>query len=143
MVHALILTRGLLRPHGAVADLRNDRFASIHARDPQVYCLTGDRRLHAGRIKIIKPLADFRAADRAIHEVVRRRLFRLGAVDVFEVRHYFDTPAHLDMAVARYWAPFATLEDSTRRRLGALMHRHPGAKITAISRLRLNVLLRT
>lgn len=143
MVHALIITRGLLRPHGALADLRNDRFAGIRARDAQVYCLTGNRRLPAGRIKIVKPLADFRAADRAIHEVVRRGLFRLGAVDVFEVRYYFDSPAHLDKAVSRFWSPFATLEDSTRRRLGALMHRHPAAQIMAISQLRLNVLLRT
>jgi hypothetical protein len=143
MVHALIITRGLLRPHGALADLRPNRFASIRARDAQVYCLAGDRRLHAGRIKIIKPLADFRAADRAIREVLRRGLFRLRAVHDFEVCSYFDTPAHLDRAVSRYWSPFATLEDSTRRRLAALMRRHPSAHIMAISQQRLNVLLRT
>jgi hypothetical protein len=104
MVHALVVTRGLLRPHGIIANLRNDRFASVRAREPEVYCLTGDRRLYAGRIKIVKPLADFRAADRAIREVVRRGLFRFRAIDVFEVRYYFDSSACLDNAVSRLGA---------------------------------------
>jgi hypothetical protein len=81
MVHALTVTRRLLRPHGVLVDLRNNRFASIRARHDQVYCLTGDRRLYAGPLKVKKPLADFRAADRAVREVVRRGLFRLASTE--------------------------------------------------------------
>jgi hypothetical protein len=142
MVHALIVTRGLLHLNGVLADLRNDRFASLGTRHVPVYCLTGDQRLSAGRLKIKKPLADFRAADRAIREAVRRGLFRLGAIQTFEVRYYFDTPEILERAVARYWT-YATLEDSTRRRLRVLARRHPRAQIVAISRQRLNVLVKS
>jgi hypothetical protein len=138
MVHALITARRLLRPHGVLLDLRTDRFASIRARHDQVYCLTGDRRLYIGPRKIAKPLADFRAADRAIREVLRRRLFRLDAVEVFEIRSYFETPAHLDRAVAA--TPYATVEESTRRRLSLLLRRHPGARIMGVARQPLNVL---
>lgn len=143
MVHALVTIRGLLRPHGVVADLQPDRFAGRHARHAQIYCLTNDRRLHAGRIKIVKPLADFRAADRAIREVVRRGLFRLGAIEAFEFHYYFDSSAHLDRAVARYWRPHATLEESARRRVGSLLRRHRGARIMAVSRQRMTVLVKT
>jgi len=87
------------------------------------------------------PLADFRAADRAIREVVRRGLFRLGAIEAFELRYYFDTPGHLEKAVARYWT-YATLEDSTRRRVDALLRRHPSATIMAVARQRVNVLVK-
>jgi len=139
MVHALIIAHRLLRAHGVVADLRPDRVATIRARRTHVYCLTGDHGIHAGRIKPLKPLADFRAADRAVREVIRRGLFRLRAVEAFEFRYYFDTLPHFEKALARYWTD-ATLEDSTRRRLGRLLRRYPTARITAVARMRLNVL---
>jgi hypothetical protein len=140
MVHALRVVRSLLRPHGVLVDLRNDRFAGIRARHDQVYCLTGDRRLFAGALELKRPLADFRAADRAIREVVRRRLFRLAAVDVFEVRTYYDSPGHIDKYAAKN--PYVTVVDSTRRRLGALLRRYPAAQILVVRQTRLNVLMR-
>lgn len=78
MVHALVIAHGLLCAHGMVADLRPDRVTNICARHIQVYCLTGDHRVHAGRLKLLKPLADFRAADRAVREVIRRGRFGSG-----------------------------------------------------------------
>ena len=141
MVHALMVTRRLLRPHGVLVDLRNDRFASIRARHEQVYCLAGDRRLYAGPLRIKKPLADFRAADRAVREVVRRGLFRLAATEVFEIRSYCKTVSSLDKAAARN--AYVTLESATRRRLHALLRRHPGAKIMVVAWTRLSPLVRT
>lgn len=140
MVHALIVTRDLLRPHGVLVDLRNDRFASTRARHDQVYCLIGNRRLYAGPLTVNKPLADFRAADRAIREVVRRGLFRLSAADVFDVRSYSKTAAHLEKYAARN--PYVTVGDATRRRLGALLRRHPAGQILVVARTRLNVLVK-
>jgi hypothetical protein len=141
MVHALIVTRGLLRPEGILVDLRTDRFAAIRTRHDQVFCLTGDRRRYAGPLEITRPLADFRCADRAIREVVRRGLFRHDATEVFEHLAYFDSPAHLERAVAGQ--RYARLTNPTRRRLRALWRRHPGAQILVISRERMNVLVRT
>ena len=140
MVHALITARRLLRPHGMLLDLRTDRFASIRAQHDQVYCLIGDRRLYVGPRKIKKPLADFCAADRAIREVLRRGLFRLDAVDVSEIRSYFESPAHLARADAA--TPYAAVEESTRRRLSVLLRRHPRARIMVVARERLNVLVK-
>src|SRR5579862_6496118 len=135
MVHALIVTRGLLRPNGILVDLRTDRFAATRARQDQVVCLTGNRRRYAGPLEIRRPLADFRCADRAIREVVRRGLFRLDAVEVFERRAYLDKA----MAGQRY----ARLTDPTRRRLRALWRRQSGAQVLVVSRERMNVLVRT
>lgn len=141
MVHALVNARGLLRTHGLVADLRPDTVTKFRAGHIQVHCLTGDHRVHAGRLKLLKPLADFRAADGAVREVIRRRLFRLRAVETFEFRYYFDTFAHLEKALARYWTDAkATLEDSTRRRLSVLLRRYPEARVMAVAQYRLNVL---
>lgn len=141
MVHALRVARGLLRPCGVLVDLRNDRFASIRARHDQVYCLTGDRILYAGPLTIKKPLADFRAADRAIREVVRGRLFRLEAVDEFEIRSYYDSLVHIEKYAARN--PYVTVQDPTRRRLAALLRRSPAAQILVVAQTRLNVLVKT
>lgn len=141
MVHALIVIRGLLRPHGVLVDLRTDRFASVRARHDQVFCRTGTRRRYAGRIKITKPLADFRCADRAVREVLRRGLFRLEPVEVFENRSYLDSPARLDQAMAGQ--RYAVLEESTRRRLRALRRRYARSQIMIVARERLNVLVRT
>jgi len=141
MVHALIVARGLLRPHGVLVDLRNDRSVSIRTRHDQVYCLIGDRRLYAGALEINKPLADFRAADRAIREVVRRGLYRLSTVDAFEIRSYYKTAAHLERAAARN--PYVTIVSATRRRLGALLRRHPAGQIVTVAQTRLNVLEKT
>ena len=141
MVHALIVTRGLLRPDGILVDLRTDRFAAIRTRHDQVFCLTRDRRRYAGSLEIRRSLADFRSADRAIREVVRRGLFRLDAVEVFEHLAYLDSPAHLERAVARH--RYARLPNPTRRRLRALWRRHPGAQILVVARERMNVLAKT
>ena len=141
MVHALIATRRLLRPAGVLVDLRTDRFASLRARHDQLYCLTSGGQRHLGPLKIVKPLADFRAADRAVREVLRRGLFRLGAVAVVEIRSYFESLAALDKALAR--TPYAAVDDSTRRRLATLLRRYPAGQIMAIGRGRLTVLVKT
>jgi hypothetical protein len=141
MVHALRVARSLLSRRGVLVDLRKDRFASIRGRHDQVYCLTGDRRLYAGPLRLKRPLADFRAADRAIREVVRHGLFRLQAVDEFEIRSYFDSVAHAEKYAARN--PYVTLKDPTRRRLNALLRQHPGAQILVVAQTRLNVLKKT
>lgn len=138
MVHALTAARRLLRPHGMLVDLRSDRFAHVRARHDQVYCLAGKRRFHAGPLKINRPLADFRAADRAIREVVRRGLFRHTASDFFEIRSYPAGPAELERYAITN--PYATVDATTLRRLRNLLRRHPGARILVVTLSRLTVL---
>ena len=118
MVHALIVTHGLLPQGGFLIDLRTDSLAGKSARNDRVYCITGNRRRYAGPITITRPLTDSRCADRAIREVVRRGLFRLETADVLEVRSYLDNPAHLEKAMLGQ--RYARLENSTRRRVRAL-----------------------
>jgi hypothetical protein len=141
MVHALVVAHGLLRPGGILIDLRADRLGGVGARQDRVFCIAGTRRRYAGPITITRPLADTRSANRAVREVLRRALFRLEVVDIFEVRSYLDSPAHLDGAVAGQ--RFARLEDSTRRRVRALWRRDPSTEIVVVTRERLNVLVKT
>jgi hypothetical protein len=141
MVHALINARRLLRPHGVLVDFRSDRFSSHRARHDQLYCATGTRWRYAGRLKINKPLADFRAADRAIRDVLRRGLFRLEVAEPVEMRSYYGGLAHLDKAIAEN--PYGKLDTATRHRLAVLSHRYPRSGIVAVARGRLTVLVKT
>src|SRR5712692_2085604 len=122
MVHALVLLHAVLTPHGVLADLRPDRLAIPRrlARHPQVYCVEGDRRVHAGYLKTLKPLADHRAADLAVRRVIRRGFFALQAI------RWTDT----------------VLEASTRHRLRVLLRKYPRGRIMAVSRIRLSVTIK-
>jgi len=141
MVHALIRLHRALSGRGILVDLRPDRRAAIPDRlfHTQLYCAVNGRQVHAGRLRAVRPLAVFVAADRALRHVVRRGLFAARSTATFNFHYYFDSPAHLERAVALYW-PQTMLEISTRRRLSMLLRRHPGAEIMAITRVRLSVL---
>lgn len=141
MVHALELLHAVLAPQGVLADLRPDRSANPpnRTRHPQVYCIAGDERVHAGYLKTLKPVADYRAANLAVRRVIRRGLFALQAVEVFDFHYYFDSLTHLEKALATRWTD-TVLETSTHHHLGVLLHRHPNAQIMAVSRIRLNVM---
>ncbi len=143
MVHALVSLHAVLTPYGIVADLRPDRLAipRNRTRHPQVYCVEGDHRVHAGFLTSLKPLADYRAADRAVRQVIRQGLFTLQATEAFDFHYYFDSLAHLDKALATRWTD-TILEDPTRHRLSVLLRRHPRAQVMAVSRIRLRVLMK-
>ncbi len=143
MVHALVLLHAVLTPHGVLADLRPDRLAIPRrpARHPQVYCVEGDRRVHAGYLKTLKPLADYRAADLAVRRVIRRGLFALQAIEAFDFHYYFDSLAHLEKALATRWTD-TVLEASTRHRLRVLLRKYPRGRIMAVSRIRLSVTIK-
>jgi hypothetical protein len=143
MVDALELLHAVLAPHGVLADLRPDRSANPprHARHPQVYCVEGDQRVHAGYLKTLKPFADYRAADLAVRRVIRRGLFALQAVETFDFHYYFDSPAHLEKAVATRWTD-TVLEASTNHHLRVMLRKHPKAHIMAVSRIRLSIMRR-
>lgn len=93
--------------------------------------MEGDHRIHAGVLTTLKPLADCHAADRAVRQVVREGLFALRATEAFDFHYYFDSPAHLDRALATRWTD-TILEDPTRHRLSVLLRQHPRARIMAV-----------
>lgn len=144
MVHALVLLHQALAPDGTLVDLRPDRLANPQgrrARQPHVYCVQGGRRVHAGYLKTLKPLATYRAADHAVRQVIRQELFTFRAVEAFDFHYYFHTLECLDRALATRWTS-TVLEASTRRRLGTLLRAHPAAQIMAVDRIRLSVLMK-
>jgi len=142
MVHALVLLYGVLTSHGTLVDLRPDRMANAcdhRAGQPHIYCVEGEQRVHVGYLKTAKPLADYRAADRAVRNVIRQGLFALQTVEVFSFRYHVDSLATLDKALATRWAS-TILDAPTRRRLQACLHKHPAAKIMMVDRMRLTVM---
>lgn len=150
MVHALRQIHRVLAPHGVVADLRPDR--RLHQRTrharltlawlPRVYLGSGLWRGPVGVLqKTGKKLADHRAADTAIQQVLRRGLFVLSAADTFEFRYYFRTLAHLDNHLATVWVE-TSLPLQTRRRLLAGLRRHPTSQILVVEPVQLNVLVK-
>ncbi len=162
MVHALRQIHRVLAPRGVVADLRPDRRVrqrTPHARLtpagpagltpagpaglPQVYLGSDLWRGPIGVLqKTAKKLADHRAADRAVQQVLRRGLFVLGAADTFDFRYYFRTLAHLDDHLETAWVE-TSLPLPTRRRLLAGLRRHPSSQILVVEPVQLNVLVKT
>jgi hypothetical protein len=169
MVHALRQIHRVLAPRGVVADLRPDRRVhrrTSHARltPASLAGLTaapprGERRTLLGGLpqvylgselwsgpsgvlqKTAKKLADHRAADMAVQQVLRRGLFVLGAADTFEFRYYFRTLAHLDDHLQTAWVE-TSLPPPTRRRLLAGLRRHPSSQILVVEPVQLNVLVK-
>ena len=145
MVHALTQIHRILAPHGVVADILPDRRVhgpTRHAGRPRVY--VGSSRW-CGPIGVLqktaKKVADHRAADAAVKQVLRRGLFALQAADTFEFRYYFRTLAHLDDHLATRWIE-TSLPLPTRRRLLTGLHGHPTFQILVVEPTQLNVLVK-
>ncbi len=142
MVHALELLHRALIPQGILVDLRPARRMSPgrhSAGFPQVYCVAGDRRLHAGHLQPLKPLAYYRAADHAVQKVIQRGLFAPEATAVFPFIFYFGSPGHFDKALATRWTD-TTVPASTRRRVGFLIRKSPTSQIIAVEHLGLKIM---
>ncbi len=153
MVHALRQIHRVLAPQGVVADLRPDR--RVHQRTkhagpppagpaglPRVYVGSSRWRGVGVLQKTAKKLADHRAADAAVRQVLRRGLFALEATDTFEFRYYFCTLAHLDKHLATRWVD-TSLPLPTRRRLLTGLRNRPRSQILVVERAQLNVLAKT
>ncbi len=145
MVHALEEVHRVLTPHGYLIDLRPCRDPlNRHGTLPQVSCVWDDQEVRVGVLE--EPLVDDLAADRASRQVLRRRLFTLQTSEPFRFRTYFRTLAIFDKfrgeataSAPRTWSD-ASFRTSSRRRLLALLRRHPLAQVAIVEILRLNVL---
>ena len=154
MVHALRQIHRILAPQGVVADIRPERRVHGPTRHawlspagsaglPRVYVGSSHWRGPVGVLqKTAKKLADHRAADAAVKQVLRRGLFTLQAADTFEFRYYFRTLAHLDEHLAARWVE-TSLPLPTRRRLLTGLHGHPTFQILVVEPTQLNVLVKT
>jgi hypothetical protein len=151
MVHALTQIRRVLAPGGIIADLRPDRRGHRRsrragltpARLPRIYVGSDLRQGSVGVLqKAAKRLADHRAADATVQQVLRRGLFALRTADTFEFRYYFRTLAHLDDHLANRWVD-TSLPLPTRGRLLTRLRRHPSSGILVVEPVQLNVLIST
>lgn len=141
-MHALEQVHRVLIPHGYVADIHPNR--PVQARNrravrAQVYCLADGQETAAGVFQ--ERMSHYRAADRAVEQVLNRGLFILHTSQTFSHRYYFRTLAVLDHYLTIRWTA-ATVGVSLRRRLHALLHAHPQAQIRVESSIRLNVLIK-
>ena len=144
MVHALELLHRALIPQGILVDLRPARRPPPGRRSgafPQIYGGSGHRRVHAGHLQPLKPLADHRAADDAVQTVIRRGLFSLEATAAFPFVFYFASLGHFDKAVAVRWTDTA-VPAATRRRLASLIRESPASQIIAVEHVDLRIMRR-
>lgn len=141
-MHALELLHRFLRPDGILAADQPARIVDLRNRRTglsEIDCVGSAGRVRAGYLKRSKPLADFRAADRALHAVIRQGLFTLQAREVYLFRYYFRSLAVLDRVLSTQWS-HSVLETAVRRRIQALMLKSPAVQIVVIERIRLSVL---
>ena len=141
MVHALTEIHRVLTPRGVLADLRPDRRTAMGKRWrglPRVYCVSDGGEILAGVLGK-ENVADHRAADRAVREVLRRELFTLQSAETFPFRFSFRTLSALEDHLTTWWTN-TTLPALTRRRLRLLMDRYPASQIVVIDTMRLDVM---
>lgn len=140
MGHALEQIHRVLTPGGYVADIRPNRpaqFRNRRAGRAQVSCLADGWMAGAGVFQ--EQMSHYRAADRAVEQALRRRLFTLQTSMTFGHRYYFRSLAVLDHYLATQWTA-ASMGVGLRRTLHALLRSHPRARIRVETSVRLNVL---
>ncbi len=97
MVHALEKAAGLLRDDGVLVDIHpTSELGRLEVR-------RGDRVTPAGVITEADGGEEYRQADAAVAEVVRRGLFRVEARDVFTFLTYASSLAELRDHLADVW----------------------------------------
>ena len=143
MVHALNEIVRVLKPHGALIDIRPDRFSTSRQRRPvlpAVYWRSRRGDAAAGRLGKTAPnVRRHRAATRAVHEAIGRGVFALEATESFPFRYHFRSLATLDAFIAVRWIS-TIVPARVRRRLMTLRVRHPRGEIVVVEPVRLNVL---
>lgn len=141
MVHALTQAHRVLTSQGLLLDLRPDRDpAGRRAKLLDTCVVTPGAEYGVGAaVETPSYYTDFVAADRAVERTIRRQLFRLSAAEIFPLRWYFRTLEILEKTLAKDWTG-TRLPAPVRRRLKALLARHPHAEIAIAVTFRLNVL---
>ena len=141
MVHALTQAHRVLTSQGMLLDLRPDRDpAGRRAKLLETYVVTQGAEYEVGAaVETPSYYTDFVAADRAVEQTIRRQLFSLSAAEIFRLRWYFRTLGILEETLAKDWTG-THLPAPVRRRLKALLDRHPRGEIAIAETFRLNVL---
>lgn len=143
MVHALTQIHRALRPGGAVADLRPDRFASARQPRPQlpkIYWASHRReRLQGVLEKATENLRKHRAATRTVKEVMQRGFFLLERTETFSFRYHFKNLGVFELWLRTVWKE-SFLRRSVYYRLQMVQRRSQTGHIVVIESLRLNVL---
>jgi len=143
MVHALTQIHRALRPGGVVADLRPGRFAGPRHPRPQLarICWVSDGRERLQGV-VDKPpgnLRRHRAAERAVRQALRRRLFVLEGIETFSFRYRFQNLGVLERLLNTVWRE-SSLRPSLYRRLRALQQRSRTGHLVEIEPVRLTIL---
>jgi len=140
MVHALEQAHRVLRARGHVIDLHPERGSRTRYGRRLPVFVRADADVPAGYLRG-RPggYDDYLAADRAVARVLRRGLFTLESTEVLALRDHLRSLEALEHVLATEWIE-TTLGPSTRRRLQALLYRHPAGKIVVVEAVRFNLL---
>jgi hypothetical protein len=141
MVDALHEAHRVLRPGGAVADIRPERDpGNRRRRYIQVECRWNGRQTPVGEMyEAATSFPEYAGADRAVARVIRGGLFSVVRTEVFLLRTYVRDMAALDRLLAEEWTE-TTLPSPARRALAVRLRAYPGSGIVATDMFRLNVL---
>lgn len=141
MVHALTEAHRVLSPHGTVVDYRPDLDPGGRRAKPlELYCVDRGDLIPAGHlIETPQYYGDYRSANRAVEQALRRGLFTLVSSELSRPRVHFQSLNVLKDYLATYWTG-TTMPPSDERRMSGLLRNRPGAGIVVSEVFRFNVL---
>lgn len=141
MVHALTEAHRVLRPGGYLIDYRPDLDPrGYRAKLLDTFCILRGQELSVGAlVETSSYYADYRAADRAVQQILRQGIFTLVSSEIARPRIYFRDLATLQRYLQTQWIG-TTLAWPTRHRLSGILRRDPTAQVAVIETFRINVL---
>lgn len=93
MVHALEVIHHLLKPNGFLIDIHPvAEHSSIEINQNGIFDLVGYLQVHQWCI-------DFQEADKALDEIVQRRIFTIEQKGMFDTLTYYDSAAEMGTAL--------------------------------------------
>lgn len=141
MVHALTEAHRVLSPHGTIVDYRPDLDPGGRRTKPlELYCIDRSDLTPAGHIiETPEYYEDYRSANRAVQQVLRRGLFTLVSSELSRPRVYFRSLEVLKAYLDTNWTG-TTMPSAVGRCLSSLLKNRPGARIVVSEVFRFNVL---
>jgi hypothetical protein len=123
MVHALDEIRGVLKPNGALIDLRpvEDNWQVEVGSSAGYQISTGSTYQAAGRLSDLPAaLEDDEAAFKAMREAESNGWYVKEKEQEFDFFYYWDTPSEMKEFMESEWEDFEKLEESVYRKAGSL-----------------------